>query len=399
VTPSDSSLLRLLQWDWVPPTAGPWIGADEAEWAEIVRKALDHGVAGLACRALARLPAGAAPADLTEAAVLHLASVHVQGAKLVAQLTDVAAALTDHDIPVLSFKGPVLGMLAHDSATVRLCRDLDVLVHRRDMGRSIATLGARGFRFGEHFTPRIMEGYIDTYGQVGLHADGRVPVDVHCAFAPRSLALNVDMKGLWKRARPVQIAGRSILTLSPEDTLLVACLHGTKEKWWRLLWVADVAALVQRHPDLDWGALMVRAEAYGVRRMVALGLALAQDLFASQLPDVVTRALADDRSCARLVAESKVHLFASAAAIGSVNHASRYHLQARERMSDRLRYLWRVITTPGVNHFRMVSLPGSLFSGYVVIKLVHDYVLLPLWGIGKGRAWRRSRKPHPDEMA
>jgi hypothetical protein len=36
----------------------------------------------------------------------------------------------------------------------------------------------------------------------------------------------------------------------------------------------------------------------------------------------------------------------------------------------------------------MIRLPDALFGGYVVVKLVHDYLLLPLWWVAKGR-WRR----------
>jgi hypothetical protein len=60
----------------------------------------------------------------------------------------------------------------------------------------------------------------------------------------------------------------------------------------------------------------------------------------------------------------------------------------REHPRDRLRCLWRTLTTPRFQHYGMIRLPDPLFGGYVVVKLVHDYVLLPLWWLVKGR-WRR----------
>jgi hypothetical protein len=68
---------------------------------------------------------------------------------------------------------------------------------------------------------------------------------------------------------------------------------------------------------------------------------------------------------------------------------SRYYWEMRERPGDRVRCVWRTLTTPRFQHYRMIRLPDALFPGYVVVKVVHDYVLLPLWWLGKGRWLRR----------
>jgi hypothetical protein len=330
---------------------------------------------------------------------VYAASADAKGATLVAQLLEILDVLAADGVPALPFKGPVLGMLAHASATIRPSWDIDVLVHRPDMDRALAALRRLGYRLGESLSPRVLAAHYDDNGEVVLFAEGRTPVEPHCAFSPKAMDMNLDMDGLWSRASPLELAGRVVLTLSPEDTLLITCLHGCKGKWCRLLWVADVAAFVQRHPALDWTALMERAEEAGVRRMLLLGLALAQDLFASSLPAGVSSAIARDRMCRWLVQQSKFLLFGPLADPGSVTRVSRYHLRSRERIGDRVRYLWRSVTTPRVIHYQMVRLPDSLFFGYVVVKLVHDYLLLPLWNLGKGRWWRRTRNPITDVTA
>ena len=48
-------------------------------------------------------------------------------------------------------------------------------------------------------------------------------------------------------------------------------------------------------------------------------------------------------------------------------------------VGDRVRYVWRTITTPQAVHYRMIALPDALTFGYVAVKLVHDFLLLPLW--------------------
>ena len=58
-------------------------------------------------------------------------------------------------------------------------------------------------------------------------------------------------------------------------------------------------------------------------------------------------------------------------------------IRVRERPLDRARYVVRTIATPEIDHLRFVSLPPWLHGLYVPIKLLHDYLLLPLWHVMK----------------
>jgi Uncharacterised nucleotidyltransferase len=399
VTAADLLLLQLIRREWDASSGQTITIASDADWTAIIQAALHHGVAGLLCRSLRRLPPGEIAPDILHAAGVYIEESDARGAERVAQLFEILDVLAGADIPAIPFKGAALGVLAYGSATLRPSRDIDVLVHKQDMDRTVAALHQLQYRLGEIFTPRIMAACFETYGQDILFAEGRLPLEPHWSFSPKALAVDLDIDGLWDRASPSDLAGRVTLTLSPEDTLLVACLHGSKEKWWRLLWVADIAAFIHRHPTLDWDVTIKRAEASGIRRMLLLGLALARELFSSPLPPNLSSAIEQDPMCNRLVEESKRYLFTPGAAVGSVHNVSKYHLQLRERVGDRVRYAWRTVTTPQVMHYRMVKLPDALLLGYIPVKLVHDYLLLPLWTLGKGHWWRRSRNSMSDNPA
>jgi len=79
---------------------------------------------------------------------------------------------------------------------------------------------------------------------------------------------------------------------------------------------------------------------------------------------------------------------ASQTEAGRLDRLSLYYWQLRERPRDRLRYVWRTMITPRDDHYKMIRLPDALFGGYVVVKLVHDYLLFPPWKVAKG-LWRR----------
>lgn len=385
--PAAASLLRLVRYDW---DRSSWrADGDRAiDWTEVVRMALDHGVAGLLCRTIGALPSGVVPEDIAAAAMIYLDRANAEGTALLHQLVEALDVLAADAIAALPFKGPALGVLAHASATIRPSRDIDVLVHPRDMDGAIAALGRLGYRLSESLPPKAMAACYESYGQDIVFAEGRAPVEPHCAFTPSALAVSLDLEGIWRRASQVALGRCSVPTLSLEDTLFVACLHGSKERWWRLLWIADVAALIHRHSTIDWPVLMERARAAGAQRMLLLGVGLARELFASGLPERVAATIDGDAALSRLVQEIAHDVSAPRPPSGPPERLSLYYWRLRERPGDRLRYVWRTLTTPRFQHYGMIRLPDALFGGYVVVKLVHDYVLLPLWWLAKGR-WRR----------
>jgi len=386
VTASDD-LLSLLRHDWAPSSTTE-IRDRDIDWTAVVRTALHHGLAGLLCRSIGALPRGIVPEEVAAAAAVYLDRVNTEGSALLGQLMAVLDVLAANNIATLFFKGPTLGVLAHVSATIRPSRDIDVLVHKRDMDRAIAALSRLGYRRSVSLPPKAMTASYECYGQDIVFADGRVPVEPHCAFTPSTLAVDLDLEGIWRRATLLALDGRTVSTLSLEDTVLVACVHGSKERWWRLLWVADVAALIHRHPGLDWAALLQRAREAGALRMLLLGVGLANELLSCALPEHVAATIDGDDVLSRWVKQIARKVCASQTEAGRLDRLSLYYWQLRERPRDRLRYVWRTMITPRDDHYKMIRLPDALFGGYVVVKLVHDYLLFPPWKVAKG-LWRR----------
>ena len=84
-----------------------------------------------------------------------------------------------------------------------------------------------------------------------------------------------------------QVAGKDGRTLSPEDLLLALCVHGSVHMWSSLRWVADVARLLERSPQLDWNYTW-QAHDDDVRRALGLGL-LVTSCTSSTMPMIGTR--------------------------------------------------------------------------------------------------------------
>ena len=357
------------------------IAAEVADWTPIIKSALGHGVAGLLSHALLEQAPDQLPTELSSALDIYRAHCQARDDARVAQLCDALTALHAAGVPALPFKGPALARLAYDKPALRESGDLDLLITEPDVERAIHCLESR-FGFNSlypHLRPALRRAYYRYHGQDALCAAGRIPIEPHWSFAPRTLAAHLDAAPMFARAQPVQIGGRAVATLAPEDALLVACLHGFKDEWCRLINVADVAGLLAHQPDLDAAAVLSRATAAGLRRILLTGAALAHRLLDAAVPPPIEAAIEADHQLAPLVADTIARLRRPGVTQSSVFTLSPLRRRMRERPLDRIRYVARTLLTARVPHYGVIELPDALIPLYPAVRVAHDFVALPLW--------------------
>ena len=353
----------------------------ETDWTTLVEQALTQGTASMLCWRFLDLGPGLVPPEIVSAAQTYLALRERAASQAMAELAVVLDGLAAEGIEALPFKGPVLGLQAYGGPTMREFRDLDILVRPEHASATLAVLNELEYRSDvTGLRPRRMSDYYHYNGHDILFAQGKLPFEPHWTLAPRTFAADLDTGAIFARAGSVDApGGRRFPCFSPEDALLAAAVHGGKEQWSRLMWVADIGAMLQTHPTIDWVAVLSRAREAGCLRMTLLAAALASRLLGARLPDEVGRDIAGDRAIARLVERVRTNLFTAGTATPSVFTLTKFRWRIRERAADRLRYASRTLLVARVPHFRTLDLPDPLSFLYPVVRLGHDFLALPLW--------------------
>jgi hypothetical protein len=178
----------------------------------------------------------------------------------------------------------------------------------------------------------------------------------------------MDYECLWERLKPTSLAGKEVLTFSPEDLLLILCVHGAKHLWTNLIWVCDVAELLHVCKGLDWEWVMRQASTLGSQRMLLLGLFLAKSLLGAPLPEEIEKQVETDRMVKGLARQVQQRLSREPNGSPGLWESSIFHLKARERLKDRICYCSRLAmsTTPG--DWTFLPLPHPLFLLYYLIR-------------------------------
>ena len=379
------------QWEAIDDSALRKV-ASAADWPQVLQMARRHKLLPLLMELAPSLGERVPPAirdQLREAGYAHA----VRAARLVRELLHVERLLRRQGLPVLAFKGPTLACLAFGDAARRQFDDLDLLVAPADLARARDAMLSAGYRpYPAPGTGGSASRTHPGHGCSFVSEDGSYWIELDSGVGAEHFSFAIDQDELWAAAQTVPIEGAPILTLSTENALLLLCAHGAKHAWSRLSWVADVAGLMHGRPGIRWPELMARADRHGGRRMLRLGVWLAHELLGVPLPDPIAQAATTDpsvRSLAgdvlrRYAGKGRTELTAAAAA--------RFHLRARERIRDRIRYVGLLVAMPTYQDWRTLPLPPRVSWLYYPLR-----PFLLAWRVIR-RLVRRTAGPADDRL-
>jgi hypothetical protein len=121
---------------------------------------------------------------------------------LTAELLKLRELFATQEIDFIAFKGPILANALYDNLALRLFRDLDLLVHRRDIPRIQALLRANGYSAQYRLTPRQEAAFIQLECHLPFLCNHNSSiVELHWELAPKDFALHLDSAKLWMRGK------------------------------------------------------------------------------------------------------------------------------------------------------------------------------------------------------
>ena len=286
-----------------------------------------------------------------------------------AELVRILGHLEEHGIKAMPYKGPALAQMLYGDVTRRQFGDLDILVFPKDVMAAKDALLALGYMLDIRLKAREERAYLSTgYEFPFAGADGPHLVELQWRILPRFYSVDFDIADLFKRAEQVSLGGRLFSTLGLDDLLLVLCVHAAKHVWVQLSWLREIAELAES-PRIDWDFVWEGASTLGIQRIVALNFLLAQDLLGLALPDPIQGWLEKDCVCQILKADL-LRIITGGLHYDTESLAYfRLMIRLRERGSDKARFLWRLICTPGIGEWSAVPLPARLSALYYIVRL------------------------------
>jgi putative nucleotidyltransferase-like protein len=270
----------------------------QLDWSVALRRAHWHGLLPFVYTHLsAAAPDAMPPLVHAELKKMSLGNAR-RNLTLTAELLKLLREFSSAGIPVISFKGPLIAQSLYENLALRQFVDLDLLIRREDILKARKVLLDRGLRPQFELTEKQELIYFNFRSEHAFaNPDKTLIIDLHCSLTPRYFSSSLDLDRYWNRLQPVRLGDTSVHTFSRQDLLLLLCIHGAKDMWDRLIWIADIAQLLRVGGQLDWPAISREAEEVGGTRMLHHGLLLTNEVLGVELPpEVAPAALADARA-------------------------------------------------------------------------------------------------------
>ena len=269
------------------------------DWTRLLLLAEEHSVTGHLAARLSDSNAAAVPQKIKQELHERQRAQNFLTLRLTAELFRVLERFAVEKIPALVIKGPVLAMQAYGDPAMRRYGDLDLLVRQPDIRRATEAMLASGYEAAVPLSA-IDAGKIP--GQyVFSKRESKLLVELHNDLTLRYFPRSLPIEDFFARQIRVRLDAQEAPALAVEDELTLICIHGAKHFWERLIWIADVAALVTRQRGIDWELAAKSAKAVRAEHLLHAGLRLASDLLRARLPEEVYARVRSDDSATQLV--------------------------------------------------------------------------------------------------
>jgi hypothetical protein len=360
------------------------------DWERFLGIVDRHRIWGLARQGLTQ--AGIAPPEEIDRALnAKISSVSRRNLVLAAETARLCRLFGEAAIPAVFLKGVTLSVLAYGDIAIKHSRDIDILVSPARVMEARAVLERAGYAL-KHPLPALTETQLELLLRHGrewefLREIGEIATELHWALTYNGLLMrDVDVSG---PLATVRVGGAEIPTFRIEELFVYLCVHGAQHAWFRMKWLADVAALLATIHSADIEGLYRAAQRRGSGRCAAQALLLCARVLGAELPAALrtelrrtpTAPLLEALALDAMLGRGQADFELPDRAFGSLRGALSLFL-----VGGGGSYVWREITRYFVSSEDVAAfaLPRGLTWVYVILRL-------PFWALRRLNMGRRLK--------
>lgn len=312
-------------------------------WPVLFKLAEEHCVLGLLATRLRGRGEAPAPPKIFEELRERQRAQALFTLRLTAEMFRLLDRFAAAGVEALVIKGPVLSVRCYGDPGLRHYGDLDLIARDADILRSTELMLSLGYE------PSVPMAAIQAKKIPGEYAfrqtSTKLLVEFHTELTFRYHPRPLPLENLFARQARVNIDSHLVPALSPEDELVLICIHGAKHFWEQLSYIADVAAFVTVQ-ELDWDRVQAAAEEVGGERMLHLGLRLAAEVLGAPLPEKIAELARSDRAIGPLAGRIVQWLPAAGSAPPGIFERAMFRMRMRGGIFSAIAYLFRLSFSP-----------------------------------------------------
>ncbi|WP_276321966.1 nucleotidyltransferase family protein [Nitrosococcus wardiae] len=253
-------------------------------WDKLLYYAQVHALTPLVHEVIASQPQSVIPINILKALAERRRAIAYHNLQCTHDLLLLHKEFKKQSIRVISYKGPLLAISSYGNLSLREFGDLDLLIDKRDIKKSVDIIAAKGYRITSRYS-----------WEITFTKEDKKELDLHYSLSPWTFPVSLFFDCLWEHAHRVRIADEDIVTFCPEHNLMVLCVQVSKDAWEDRLTLnklCDIAALLSvSHQQFNWFYVLHEAALCRLSRILYFGLALTKAFLDIKLPALILKEL------------------------------------------------------------------------------------------------------------
>lgn len=295
------------------------------------------------------------------------------------KLIEILDAFHLEGIKSLPYKGPVLAISTYGNLGLREFDDLDIFVHRKDVSKVKNILMSIGYEPRIDLDQKEERKFIQTMRDyIFNHSESGITLEIHWRFPSIFFSLPKSIKLFnWDKCQAGVLQSRQIMISSPEDMLLILCIHNAEHRWKRISLLCDFKQFFITN-EINLPRLMRRSKQLGIKRIVAINFYLTNVLLGLELQEEFFRTLISDKNVEKISNHILYEMFSTNTKPTHLLNETLISYKLRENSLFGIKDVIRGVTFPGILEWEKIRLPLFLFPLYYLLRpflLIKRYMI------------------------
>lgn len=251
----------------------------DVNWSYFLQLVKHHRVYPLIYLKLKDIKKGLVPEDIIQILYKEYRKNTLQMLQLCGEMEQISRLFIENQIQLLFLKGPVLAHDLYGDISLRTCRDLDILVSRKDAEEAENLLLNLGY-ISEEGPILLNEKKWKKHHVEYSHPKKGIKIEIHWRLHMPPMK-EPTFNELWKRKRSITFTNYPVFCLGEEDLFLHLVVHGARHAWFRLRWLKDIDQILKKGINFEKVNLLIKK--YKYYNMMGQAYILASQLLNSPI--------------------------------------------------------------------------------------------------------------------
>jgi hypothetical protein len=289
--------------------------------------------------------------------------------KLASEGIRVSGLLNQESISNILLKGPFLSKQFYDDAGLRPSRDIDILVTAENIEKVNDILASEGYRKiypDFELSKKQKSFYQKNKNQYAYrNSENGCLIELHWRLFSQKDLLPVPTEILFAESQELMMAGKSIKVLSNKHNFEYLSLHGSMHQWFRLLWLRDIAQMIEEE-KVNVDELLSCAKENRNERPIEQAIYLSNLFFGTALALNVKA-----KEEVKNITNHAITAIISDESLTLSHKISRLRFPIyKMKLKPGIKYklsCWSILQ-PNFNDWKIVKLPDVFFFGYFLLR-------------------------------